>query len=105
MLSNKSWLYGSEASVLTTDVMLSMVMMMNRTTATNERPRCIYEAQLANMLASNPKCHHKYIQFNDEPLGSVGALDTPWIIQQNYGFRRLFAITSKLATQSTTVDP
>ncbi|KAG5451292.1 hypothetical protein CSKR_106576 [Clonorchis sinensis] len=28
MLSNKSWLYGSEASVLNTDVMLSMMMMM-----------------------------------------------------------------------------
>ncbi|KER25781.1 hypothetical protein T265_06816 [Opisthorchis viverrini] len=27
-LSNKSWLYGSEASVLNTDVMLSMMMMM-----------------------------------------------------------------------------
>ncbi|KER19534.1 hypothetical protein T265_11720 [Opisthorchis viverrini] len=28
LLSNKSWLYGSEASVLNTDVMLSMVMMV-----------------------------------------------------------------------------
>ncbi|GAA47452.1 golgi SNAP receptor complex member 1 [Clonorchis sinensis] len=30
-LSNKSWLYGSEASVFNTDVMLSMMMMMQRT--------------------------------------------------------------------------
>ncbi|KER27332.1 LOW QUALITY PROTEIN: hypothetical protein T265_13817 [Opisthorchis viverrini] len=30
-LSNKSWLYGSEVSVLNTDVMLSMVMMMMMT--------------------------------------------------------------------------
>ncbi|KAG5446196.1 hypothetical protein CSKR_112477 [Clonorchis sinensis] len=28
LLSNKPWLYGSEASVLNTDVMLSMMMMM-----------------------------------------------------------------------------
>ncbi|KER27636.1 hypothetical protein T265_05356 [Opisthorchis viverrini] len=28
VLSNKSWLYGSEALVLSTDVMLSLMMMM-----------------------------------------------------------------------------
>ncbi|KER30707.1 hypothetical protein T265_02944 [Opisthorchis viverrini] len=34
-LSNKSWLYGSEASVLNTDVMLSMTMMMTNQTYVN----------------------------------------------------------------------
>ncbi|KER32996.1 hypothetical protein T265_01083 [Opisthorchis viverrini] len=35
-LLNKSWLYGSEASVLNTDVMLSMMMMMMRVTALHQ---------------------------------------------------------------------
>ncbi|KER20505.1 hypothetical protein T265_10955 [Opisthorchis viverrini] len=37
-LPNKSWLYGSEVSVLNTDVMLSMMMMMTWHSGTFELP-------------------------------------------------------------------
>ncbi|GAA52622.1 hypothetical protein CLF_108468 [Clonorchis sinensis] len=50
VLSNKSWLYGSEASVWNTDVMLSMMMMWGKAGCSRKRIAGIYNCFVTNSV-------------------------------------------------------